>query len=346
MKRSDFDYFLPKSLIAQFPLPRRDSSRLLVLHRKESRIEHRTFLEFPDFLSPGDALVLNNTKVTRARLFGSKETGGKVEALFLRPLSPLEYEVLLNPSDRLKEGSLLFFDHRPARLVGGEGTVKRIRFEKDGIGSWLKGKGSVPLPPYIRRPPQKKDLFRYQTVYAKKEGAVAAPTAGLHFTKTLLRRLKEKGVSLCQVTLHVGYGTFEPVRCEALQDHRMHEEYFEISPRSASLLNAVRRRGGKIVSVGTTSCRVLETVISKETTGCDSTHRLFRPMKGWTDLFIYPPYTFRGTDALFTNFHLPQSTLFMLVSAFGGMSLLRQAYEEAIRQKYRFYSYGDAMLIL
>lgn len=364
MNLAQFDYVLPKTLIAQVPLPRRDASRLLVLHRRDGRIEHRRFHDLPEYLKREDALVLNDTKVKRARLLGRRETGGKIEVLLLRKVSSSAYEVLLSPSRRLKPGSPLFFGPRlSAEVVGGGGTVKIIRFRKKGIESWVRRKGAVPLPPYIRRLPEKVDLLRYQTVYARNPGAVAAPTAGLHFTKGSLQKLIRQGVRPCRVTLHVGYGTFEPVRSVTLSEHKMHKEFFSVSAHSADLLNKVRKRGGRIIAVGTTSCRALETSVQRtgyrvqgigykvqKSSFIPSTLHpapyLFRPMKGWTDLFIYPPYHFRGTDALITNFHLPKTTLLLLVSAFAGRALTRKAYEEAVRERYRFYSYGDAMLIL
>lgn len=343
MNLAQFDYLLPKTLIAQVPLPRRDASRLLVLHRKEGRIEHRRFHDLPEYLKREDVLVLNDTKVKRARLLGRRETGGKIEVLLLRKISSSAYEALLNPSRRLKPGSPLFFGPRlSAEVVGGNGTVKIIRFRKKGVESWVRRKGKVPLPPYIRRLPERVDLLRYQTVYARKAGAVAAPTAGLHFTKGSLQKLIRQGVRLCRVTLHVGYGTFEPVRSVVLSEHKMHKEFFSVSAQSADLLNKVRERGGRIIAVGTTSCRALEATVNRT----PYTVNRFHPAKGWTDLFIYPPYHFRGTDALITNFHLPKTTLLLLVSAFAGRALTQKAYEEAVRERYRFYSYGDAMLIL
>ena len=402
MKLSEFDYTLPKEKIAQVPLPRRDGSRLLVLHRESGCIEHRTFRDLVDYLCPRDLLVLNDTKVVRARILGRRATGGKVEALLLQQTSLRTYETLLNPSSKLKVGNRLFFEGEfEAQVIGGNGTIKTIRFKERGVEAWVRRKGLVPLPPYIRRTPEREDRDRYQTVYAKKEGAVAAPTAGLHFTKALLQETKEKGIHVCGVTLHVGYGTFEPVREEELTKHKMHEEYFEINKRACRILNETRQRGGRVVAVGTTSCRVLETSIrphpirpfgtlagpseagslgfspslspqaplalwetqsgakdkskagSRARSGLQTASRAngvrplsFQPMRGWTELFIYPPYEFRGTDALLTNFHLPKSTLLMLVSAFAGMDLTRKAYREAIEKGYRFYSYGDAMLIL
>ncbi|MBI4436804.1 MAG: tRNA preQ1(34) S-adenosylmethionine ribosyltransferase-isomerase QueA [Candidatus Omnitrophica bacterium] len=388
MKLSEFDYTLPKELIAQYPLKQRDRSRLLVLHRESGEIEHRTFRDLFHFLHQQDTLVLNDTKVRRARLFGRKETGGRIEALLLRSVSPSTYEALLNPSASKIGSRILFDQHREAEVVGGNGIVKTIRFQKGNVMKWLRQKGTPPLPPYIRRLPDREDIHRYQTVYARKEGAVAAPTAGLHFTKPFLRKIEAKGVCLCGITLHVGYGTFEPVRSEEIEDHKMHEEYFELSSKAARILNETKKKGGRIIAVGTTSCRVLETSIKGVVapgvvrgTACGAQRaplrlalafappRLFGggdrarsgsrhashhnqspppfcSMRGWTDLFIYPPYEFLGTDALLTNFHLPKSTLFMLVSAFAGIDLIRKAYEEAIRQRYRFYSYGDAMLIL
>jgi len=357
MNLSEFDYSLPKSFIAQYPLQKRDRSRLLVLHRKTGEIEHAHFRDLLAYLHAGDALVLNDTKVKRSRMFGRKETGGKIEALFLRQLSPSDYEVLLSPSGSLKKGCRFFFDEEiTAKLTGGNGIVKKIRFQKKGIEQWMRRKGSVPLPPYIHRSPDKEDLFRYQTVYAKKEGAVAAPTAGLHFTKSLLRKIERKKVCFCPVTLHVGYGTFEPVRSETVSEHKLHEEFFEMPLKTARSLNRVRKNGGRIVAVGTTSCRVLETSVQgtgyrvQKPSFIPSTLHpapyLFRPMKGWTNLFVYPPYSFQGTDALITNFHLPKTTLFMLVAAFAGIDLIRKAYQEAVDRGYRFYSYGDAMFIL
>ena len=347
LKLADFDYLLPKEKIAQSPLPRRDASRLLILDRKTRTIEHRRFRDLLDYLKPEDALVLNETKVIPARLFGQRTTGGRMEALLLRQLGSQTYEALLNPSSKLTPGSRILFEKgMEAQIVGGNGTVKTVRFKEDHVERWLRQKGLTPLPPYIRRAATGKDLTRYQTVYARKEGAVAAPTAGLHFTKPLLREVEKRGIYVCPVTLHVGYGTFEPVRKEELARHKMHEEYFEISQRTCGALNETRRRGGRIVAVGTTSCRVLESSVRGTGYGVREKSVQFQPMKRRTDLFIYPPYEFRGTDALVTNFHLPKSTLLMLVSAFAGMDLIRKAYREAIEKDYRFYSYGDAMLIL
>ena len=347
LRLSDFDYLLPKERIAQHPLSRRDRSRLLVLHRDGGRIEHRLFRDLPDYLNPPDLLVLNDTKVISARLLGKRSTGGKVEVLLLNRIAPQTYEALLNPSAKLETGSPLFFeDGSSARLIGGNGTVKTIRFETHSVETWMRRTGLVPLPPYIRRHPNRTDRNRYQTVYARREGAVAAPTAGLHFTRSLLQKIKERGIGIASVTLHVGYGTFEPVREEEIARHKMHEESFELPQRTASLLNETRRLGGRVIAVGTTSCRVLETSIRPRGFRVTPRQTGFRPRKGWTNLFIYPPYAFRGTDALVTNFHLPKSTLLMLVSAFAGMDLIRKAYREAIERGYRFYSYGDAMLIL
>ncbi|MFH1857679.1 MAG: tRNA preQ1(34) S-adenosylmethionine ribosyltransferase-isomerase QueA [Candidatus Omnitrophota bacterium] len=344
MQLSDFNYLLPKTLIAQAPLPKRDASRLLVVHRKSGRIEHRHFRDFPDYFQPGDIVVLNDTKVKRVRAVGKRASGSTLEVLFLQKRSPEEYEVLLNPGSRLKPGSRIFLGDHEAVLIGGNGVIRRIRFQGKGIDSWLHQNGLVPLPPYIRRPATEEDASRYQTVYAKKDGAVAAPTAGLHFTKELLRKLEERGILQCVLTLHVGYGTFEPVRCENIREHRMHAEYFEISQGACNLLNRTRQLN-RVVAVGTTCCRALETSIKTRALE-QEVEKVFHPMKGWTDLFIHPPYPFQGTDALLTNFHLPKTTLLMLVSAFGGIALIRDAYREAIRQRYRFYSYGDAMLIL
>ena len=353
LRLADFDYILPEERIAQQPLKRRDDSKLLILHRESGRIEHCVFRDLPDYLKPKDALVLNETKVIPARIFGQRATGGRVEAFLLRRLDSQTYEALLNPSSKLMPGSRILFEKgMEAQIVGGNGTVKTIRFKENHVERRLRQKGLPPLPPYIRRTATRKDLTRYQTVYARREGAVAAPTAGLHFTKGLLQKIRRKGVRICPATLHVGYGTFEPVREEQLAKHNMHEEYFEINKRACRILNETRQRGGRVVAVGTTSCRVLEAsaVPASPAGGLRKAKgerpQIFYPRKEWTNLFIYPPYEFRGTEALITNFHLPKSTLLMLVSAFAGIELIRKAYREAIEKDYRFYSYGDAMLIL
>ena len=330
MKLSDFDYNLPKELIAQYPSGKRDSSRLLVLHRKTGKIEHKIFKDIVEYLSKGDLVLLNNTKVVPARLFGKKETGGKVEALLLGKGSEGEHEVLLKPARGSRVGSKLIFGEGrlKAEISRVENGRRFLKFERNGnFEELLDEVGEMPLPPYIKRANIALDNERYQTVYASKKGAVAAPTAGLHFTKPLLSQIVSQGVDVDYITLHVGYGTFKPVKCEDITGHQMEKEYFEIEERVTEKL---AYKGGRLVAVGTTTCRSLESLKAR----------------GWTDLFIYPPYKFKAVDVLLTNFHLPRTTLLMLVSAFCGRELLSRAYREAIDKKYRFYSYGDAMLIL
>jgi len=330
MDLASFDYNLPKELIAQYPSERRDSSRLLVLHRKTKEIEHRVFKDIVEYFSKGDLVLLNDTKVVPARLFGKKETGGKVEALLLHKAREGEHEVLLKPARGSSVGTrLIFGDGRlTAEVSKIENGRRFLRFECNGdFEELLDSLGEMPLPPYIKRSNVALDNERYQTVYASKKGAIAAPTAGLHFTKPLLGQILKKGADIDYITLHVGYGTFKPVKCEDITGHKMEKEYFQIDNKVIEKINSLKQR---IVAVGTTTCRALETLKAK----------------GWTDLFIYPPYEFKAVDALLTNFHLPRTTLLMLVSAFCGQELLLRAYKEAIDKKYRFYSYGDAMLIL
>ena len=362
MKLTDFDYNLPKELIAQYPSEAREESRLLVLHRETDKIEHRIFRDIVGYFNQGDLLVLNNTKVVPARLVGKKDTGGKVEALVLNPSpSPQnpelinkfrvlgrgckvrgECEVLLKPARGCKIGSKLIFgdgklEAKVARIENGR---RFLRFECNGDFEKLLDKfGKIPLPPYIKREPVGSDRDRYQTVYAKNKGAVAAPTAGLHFTKDILSQISRKGVDVDYVTLHVGYGTFKPVKVEDITAHKMEEEYFEIDKK---VIEKLKNKKQRTIAVGTTTCRALETVFSEPSAFS------LQPSAyhGWADLFIYPPREFKRVDALLTNFHLPRTTLLMLVSAFCGRELLMKAYEEAIRERYRFYSYGDAMLIV
>lgn len=340
MKTSDFYYDLPQELIAQTPLDDRSSSRLLVLGKESGSIEHRHFYDIENMLSPGDCLVLNDTRVLPARLYGAKEgSGGKIEFLLLNRISRDRWEVILKPGRKARPG---------AKFVFGDGLLKAeiietvndgnriVEFTYNGVFENILDKlGEMPLPPYITEKLQDKE--RYQTVYSKNDGSAAAPTAGLHFTKELLEKLTEKGVKLAYVTLHVGLGTFRPVKVDDVENHKMHSEFYIINEETASLINETRKNGGRIISVGTTSSRVLETVADE--------NGFLKARTGWTDIFIYPPYKFRAVDALITNFHLPESTLLMLVSALAGSDNIRRAYEEAVKQRYRFFSFGDAMFI-
>jgi len=343
MKLSDYDYDLPAELIAQYPLRERDRSRLLVLHRGDGRMEHREFRDIVDYLREGDCLVINETRVMPARLFGRREpTGGKVEMLLVRRLDDGLWEALVSPGRRVRPGTRISLDGELGCEVVGyaAGGRRLLRFDE---GVDLSRYGHVPLPPYIRRPDSAEDRELYQTVYARVEGAVAAPTAGLHFSDELLREISGRGVRIAPILLHVGPGTFRPIRSEDPRSHRMEDEYYEVSPDAAEIMNSARLSGGRIIAVGTTSVRTLETVpLYDRRRGM----WLVRPGSGWTDKFIYPPYRFKVVDALVTNFHLPRTTLLLLVSAFAGRELLLSSYREAIARGYRFYSYGDAMLIL
>ena len=338
MKLSDFDYSLPKELIAQYPAERRDESRLLVLYKDTGKIEHKVFKDIIEYFNPGDLVILNNTKVFPAQIIGRKETGGKVEALVLNIREELglkgEYEVLLKPARGCNVGSKIMFckGELNAEVTKIENGRRFLKFDCNGnLEKELDRLGEMPLPPYIKREATDFDSERYQTVYALKSGAVAAPTAGLHFTKQLLADISKKEVGIEYVTLHVGYGTFKPVSSEYIKEHKMEKEYFEIENR---VREKIKNKKGKIITVGTTSARVLESIDSV----C--------PSQGWTDLFIYPGYKFKTADCLLTNFHLPKTTLLMLVAAFCGREFLFKAYEEAVKKKYRFYSYGDAMLVI
>lgn len=340
---SDFNYELPKELIAQEPLKERTASRLMVVDRAQGTIEHRRFYDIVDLLTPQDLLVFNNTKVIKARLFAKKVTGGQVDVLFLKKLSDSLWEGLVSGTGKMREG--LGFRCRNASFTilekerRGESSIFKITVDYPGnFSDFLEENGSVPLPPYIKREARAEDTGTYQTVFAKHPGAVAAPTAGLHFTEPLLQEIKRRGVNTVYVTLHVGLGTFNPVKVEELETHQMHEEDYEIDPLAADKINTVRKAGGRIVACGTTSLRTLESALGAEGE--------IIPARGSTRLFIYPPAKIRSVDALITNFHLPKSTLLMLISAFAGYDLIRKAYQEAISEKYRFFSYGDAMLIL
>ena len=366
MKLQDFDYHLPRNLIAQHPMPQRDGSRLLVLDRQTRTLEHRFFSDLPQYLQPGDALVINETKVLPARLIGEKQSGGKIEILLVRKREgregkinssaevgqetdkknrPSEWECLVKNSGKLPANTPVSFDQELRGVL-----LKRI-----SSGLWLLGLkdqgqgeeklrdiGFPPLPPYIRRNGdwrvRAQDMERYQTVYARKEGSIAAPTAGMHFTAALLDEIKGKEISVSPLTLHVGLGTFLPVKQEEVEKHHLEPEFFEVPPETAEAINKTRASGQRVIAVGTTVTRALESCLDEQ--------GVIQPKRGVTDLFILPGFSFRAVDVLITNFHLPRSTLLMLVSAFAGKEFILAAYDEAIREKYRFYSYGDAMLIL
>lgn len=339
MKLSDFDYILPESLIAQTPVEPRDHSRLLIYNRKTNKITHTHFYDIIDYLSPNDALFLNETKVIPARLFGAKENGVKIEFLLLRRIDIDTWEIICKPGKKLKiNDTVIFSDKLSAKILDKkQDGITLVRFLFSGVFEQvLDEHGSMPLPPYITE--KLNDKQRYQTVYAKTEGSGAAPTAGLHFTPQLLEKIEQKGVNIIKGLLHVGLGTFRPVKSENILEHKMHSEYFELSQDSADKLNQVRKNGGKIIACGTTSIRILET--------CCNSNGIFLSKSGNTDIFIYPPYEFKGADSLITNFHLPKSTLLMLVSAFASREKMLDIYNSAIENKYRFFSFGDAMLII
>ena len=341
MRTADFDYELPERLIAQTPVEPRDHSRLLVVHRRDGSLEHRHFYDLPEYLRPGDALVINETRVIPARLLGVKEeTGVPVEVLLLRRENATDWEALVRPGRRLKPGTVCSFGEGLLRCEVLENVTetggRRVRFRYEGVFEELLDRlGEMPLPPYIHEKLENPE--RYQTVYAKQEGSAAAPTAGLHFTPELLERIREKGILIVPVLLHVGLGTFRPVKVENVETHVMHSEFCQVTPEAAEKLNAVRKNGGRIVCVGTTSVRTLETMASDD--------GMIHPGAGETQIFIYPGVKIRAVDALITNFHLPQSTLLMLVSACLGREEALRIYREAVRLEYRFFSFGDAMLI-
>jgi S-adenosylmethionine:tRNA ribosyltransferase-isomerase len=339
MKTSDFDYYLPEELIAQTPIKDRDKSRLLVMDRKTGELEHKNFYDIIDYLNPGDVLVLNNTKVMPARLIGHKvDTDAVIEVLMLKDLGEDTWECLSKPAKRVKVGSIIkFSDELSAECVyEGEEGIRQYKFIYNGILLEILDRlGEMPLPPYIHE--KLKDKDRYQTVYAKEVGSAAAPTAGLHFTKELLSKIKEKGILIEEITLHVGLGTFRPVEVEDVTNHKMHSEFYTMSKETAEVLNKAKKDGRRIISVGTTTTRTLETIMNL--------YNEFKECSGWTDIFIYPGYKFKAIDALITNFHLPKSTLVMLVSAFSTKENILNAYNEAVKEKYRFFSFGDAMFI-
>lgn len=341
MKLEEFDYNLPEKLIAQEPIADRAKSRLLVLHKRNGNIEHKVFEDVIDYLDPGDCLVLNDTKVIPARLFGyRKRTSAKIEMVLLKPMGNDVWEVLVKPGKKAKIGDDIVFGdgNLVAKVLDYTDFGGRVvQFSYEGSFQDILDKlGNMPVPPYIHK--ALKDKTRYQTVYGSVPGSSAAPTAGLHFTKELLDKIRSKGISTAFVTLHVGLGTFRPVKVENIEDHHMHTEYFEVSEKASDIINNTKCKGHKVIAVGTTSTRTLETISDES--------GFIKPQKGWSDIFIYPGYKFKSIDGLITNFHLPKSTLIMLVSAFAGKEKVFNAYEEAVQCKYRFFSFGDAMLIL
>lgn len=341
MKVSDFNYNLPQELIAQVPIKNRDESRLMVLDKKNKTIEHKIFKDIINYLKPGDCLVRNNTKVIPARLYGIKEeTGINVEFLLLNRIEGDYWEVMVRPGRRLKEGTKVIFGNgilQAEILEIMNGGNRKVKFTYEGIFNEILDKiGLMPLPPYIHEKLKEKD--RYQTVYAKYEGSAAAPTAGLHFTNELLEEIRQKGIDIANVTLHVGIGTFRPVKEENVEEHAMHTEHFYIKQEDVEKINKARKEGHRIIAVGTTSCRVLESIADE--------NGYVKPIEADTGIFIYPGYKFKCIDGLITNFHLPESTLIMLVSALAGKDYIMHAYEEAVKEKYRFFSFGDAMAIL
>ncbi|MDB5085754.1 MAG: hypothetical protein JWN30_2640 [Bacilli bacterium] len=347
MNVSDFDFDLPDELIAQEPLEDRSASRLLVLNRKEDSIQHHHFYELPQFLHPGDCLVINNTRVLPARLYAVKEgTGARIEVLLLKQTGAAEWECLVRPGRRVPVGTRLIFGEATALDSGfaaevvdyteAGGRVVRFQFEGD-FYQWLERLGEMPLPPYITKRLQ--DQERYQTVYSQVKGSAAAPTAGLHFTPGLLDRLRQEQIQIAELTLHVGLGTFRPVSVERVEEHQMHAEYYVIPEETSAVIRKTKEQGGRVIAVGTTACRTLETAARKGGGQVIAS-------EGWTDIFLYPGQPFLAIDGLITNFHLPKSTLVMLISALAGLPLTMRAYEEAIKARYRFFSFGDAMLIL
>ena len=338
---SDFDYYLPERLIAQTPLKDRQSSRLMHMDRLTGELKHEHFYDILNYLCTNDVLVLNNTRVIPARLYGKKQgTGGSVEMLLLKPYGGDVWEVLIRPGKRVHEGNIIEFDEGglTAELIkrtDDGGRIVRLCAKNGDTAAAINKTGEMPLPPYIKE--KLDDRERYQTVYSKVEGSAAAPTAGLHFTKELLEGISKKGIKTVDLTLHVGVGTFRPVNVENVLDHKMHSEWFELTEEAADEINKARKNGGRIVAVGTTSARTLES--------CADENGIIVPQSRETDIFIYPPYKFKAVDALITNFHLPKSTLMMLVSAFSSLENIRRAYEEAVKEEYRFFSFGDAMFI-
>jgi len=339
MKKSDFNFYLPEELIAQTPLARRDGSRLLLLDKNSGEINHRHFYDLPEYLRPGDCLILNNSRVLPARLIGARESGGLVELVLLRDLGEGRWECLSRPGRKTKPGTRLIFGGGELCAVVesvAEGGNRIVRFEYEGIFlEVLERLGKMPLPPYIKE--ELADSERYQTVYSRELGSAAAPTAGLHFTHELLEKLESMGINIGYVTLHVGLGTFRPVKEEEIENHEMHSEFCIVPEETAKLISDTKAQGGRVIAVGTTSCRTIESFACPDGS--------MEPSSGWTHIFIYPGYKFKCVDALITNFHLPESTLIMLVSALAGRENVLAAYEKAVEERYRFFSFGDAMFI-
>ena len=339
MKVSEFNYELPEELIAQHPYDKRDEARLMVLDRNKHTIEHKVFRDIINYLNPGDCLVINNTKVIPARLYGTKDTGAKIEFLLLKRIEGDFWEVMVRPGNKLRPGTKVTFGNgilNAEILDILEGGNRKVKFEYTGIFNEILDKiGLMPLPPYIKEKLNDKD--KYQTVYAKYDGSAAAPTAGLHFTNELLEEIKEKGVQIANVTLHVGIGTFRPVKVENVEEHSMHSEHYYIKSEDAEKINNAKRNGNRVIAVGTTSCRVLESVADDD--------GMVKEIEGDTNIFIYPGYKFKCIDNLITNFHLPESTLIMLVSSLAGRDFIIDAYNEAVKEKYKFFSFGDAMFV-
>ncbi len=350
MKLSQFKFNLPKDLLAEYPSKNREDARLMVVHRKTKKIEHKHFRDIINYFEPGDAMVVNNTQVFPARMYGNKEkTGARIEVFLLRELNRESrlWDVLVDPARKIRIGNKLYFGDNENSLVAEviDNTTSRgrtLRFLFDGpyeeFKTLLTNLGQTPLPKYIKRKPEPSDVERYQTVFAKNEGAVAAPTAGLHFSRELVRKLQIKGINFAELTLHVGLGTFRPIEVEDLTKHKMDSEEMEIPQTAVDVVNNAKNKGKKICLVGTTAMRAVETSVS-------TTQRV-KPFKGWTNKFIFPPYNFNIADSMITNFHTPESSLLIMVCAFGGYDLIMKAYKEAIKDKYKFFSYGDAMLIL
>lgn len=340
MKVSEFNYNLPEELIAQHPYDKRDEARLMILDRENQKYEHKIFRDIIDYLKPGDCLVINNTKVIPARLYGKKDTGANVEFLLLKRIEGDVWEAMVRPGSKIKLGTKVSFGEgllNAEVLDILEGGNRKVKFEYKGIFNEILDQiGLMPLPPYIKEKLEDKD--KYQTVYAKYDGSAAAPTAGLHFTEELLEQIKQKGIEIANVTLHVGIGTFRPVKVENIEEHQMHSEHYYIKKEDVEKINRAKQTGNRVIAVGTTSCRVLESVADE--------NGMLKEVEGDTSIFIYPGYKFKCIDCLITNFHLPESTLIMLVSSLAGKDFVMNAYEEAVKEKYKFFSFGDAMIIL